>query len=163
MSDDDFNKANWKPKFQSEFSMGQYDFQRYNDHLKEVEHWCGEVNACAIPDLIMCQQYFAGLNKLYKLWRPIIAVATVKEKLDNKFDEARQEKRKWERAKKSGFPFSDISILKFVDILDAIHTKLMEIKQVIGLGIVVKKNMSVQERIKRGIRGNKNIGSLPEA
>ena len=163
MGEDDFNKAGWKPRFQSEFSMGGHDFERYNNHLKEIEFWCGEVNACAIPSLEMCQKYFAGLARLYKLWRPIISVKTVKEQIDDKIEEARNQKRVWERSVKSGFPFSDVLVLKLVDLLDAIHTKLMEIKQVIGLGIVVKKNMSVSERINKGIRGNKNIGNLPEA
>jgi len=160
---DDFNKATWRPKFQSEFSMGGHDFARYNEHLKEIEYWCGQVNACAVPTLEMCQWYFAGLNKLYKLWRPIMSNAKVKEGLDAKIKEAREKKRLWERSRKNNFPFSDPLKLQLVDLLDAIHTRLMEIKQVIGLGIVVKKNMSVSERIKKGIRGDKNIGDLPEA
>jgi len=56
-----------------------------------------------------------------------------------------------------------IKILEFVDICNAMKRRLYYIKQVVGLGIVVKRNMSVSERIKKGIRGHGNLGNLPEA
>jgi len=39
----------------------------------------------------------------------------------------------------------------------------VKLKQVIGLGIMVKKNMSTAEKIRKGIRGDKNFAVLPEA
>jgi len=161
---DDLNKPNWKPKFQSEYSMGDLDFHRYDEHLKFIERFCGIINSKAIPDLEDIQNYFAGLNTLYKLWRPIIAVPTKVNELDNAIKTIRKEKRVWERSNASGSPFSTVLKLKISDELDSFHTRLMEMKQLIGLGIVVKRNLSMREKIRDGIKGySGKLRDLPEA
>ena len=48
------------------------------------------------------------------------------------------------------------TIFEIIDILDDIHTKLMSLKQMIGLGIVVRRNWSTKEKIKRGMGLNKD-------
>jgi len=55
----------------------------------------------------------------------------------------------------------DLKKKELVDILDGIHTKLMEIKQSIGLGIAVRRSYDTHERIKEGMV-SKKIYSLPE-
>jgi len=161
MDNNSFNKATDRPKFFSEFSMGELDFKRFNEWLQRVEMSSGIINSTDLPTIEMCQDYFAGLNVLYKLWRPIISVGTVKELLDTKISEARNLKRRWERSNKIGSHISKKNILELVDILDAIHTKLMEIKQVIGLGIAVRRSYDTRERIQAGMKAQKTEG-LPE-
>ncbi len=161
MDNSEFNKATNKPKFFSEFSMGELDFKRFDHWLQKVEMSSGVINSTALPILEMCQDYFAGLNVLYKLWRPIISVKDVKEALDGKIAEAKGLKRRWEGSVKLGSHISKVTILELVDILDGIHTKLMEIKQSIGLGIAVRRSYDTHERIKEGMV-SKKIYSLPE-
>jgi hypothetical protein len=157
------NNSDWKPRFLSEYSMGELDFLRFNDHLKYIERISGEINSTDIPTLQQCQYYFAGLNVLYKLWRPIIASEMKLETLDNKIKEAKIIKRNWERADKIGLPFNDFIKIKMVDLLDEFHTILMDMKQIIGLGIKVQRNLTTRQKIRLGIKGNsKNIDLLPE-
>jgi len=152
----------WKPRFLSEYSMGELDFLRFNDHLKFVEMLSGEINSTDIPSLDMCQNYFAGLNVLFKLWKPIIASEGKITLLENSLKEAKNIKRNWEVARKNGMPFNDITKLKMVDILDAFHTELMNMKQIIGLGIKVQRNLTTKQRIKMGIEGVKGSQIMPE-
>jgi len=93
----DMNKPGFRPKYVSEFSMGQQDFERYDLWLRFIEKYSGEINATEVPTLEQCQNYFAGLNVLYKQWRPIIAVADIKNKLDEAMKECRKMKREWEK------------------------------------------------------------------
>ncbi len=157
----ELNKPSWKPKFVSEFSMGQYDFERYNYWLKNTEKFSAEINSTDNPSLELIQNYFACLNVLWKSWRPIVASPDKVEELDRAIAECRNLKRFWEDSKKASIPVSIFKIRQIVDALDAIHTKLMETKQLIGLGIVVRKNIDVKEKIKMGMRKT-DYGDLPE-
>ncbi len=160
---EDINKPGYKPKFVSEFSMGSHDFERYNDWLKYVEHWSAEINSTEAPTLEMVQHLFAGLVNLYDSWRPIIAIPIIVERLDEKVNEAKKKKRVWERLSKTNIPINPNLILQLVDILGEIKTKLMDIKQKIGLGIVVKKNLTTKQKIKAGINKISKSDNLPEA
>jgi hypothetical protein len=155
--------SDWKPRFLSEYSMGELDFLRFNDHCKFIEKISGEINSTDVPTLNQCQNYFAGLNVLYKLWRPIIASDYKLEKLDKQIKEAKHIKRVWEMAEKVNNPLGDIIKLKMVDLLDDFHTTLMDMKQIIGLGIKVQRNLTTRERIKLGISGEKKkMDYMPE-
>jgi len=160
-TDNDFNKPTWKPKFVSEYSMGSLDFERYNDWLKHCEKYSAEINSMATPTIEQIQAYFSGLNVLWKCWRPIVSVPKNVEQIDNAMFEAKKLKRFWEDSKKQGFPVNLAKIREIIDHLDAIHTKLMETKQLIGLGIVVRRNMDTKEKISAGMRRGE-YGNLPE-
>jgi len=155
------DKPSWKPKFVSEFSMGMYDFERYNEWLKKAEKFSAEINSTDCPSLEMIQNYFACLNILWKCWRPIVAFPHIVEGMDKIVAESRALKRYWEDSKKSNIPVSVYKIRQITDKMDTIHTILMEIKQIIGLGIVVKKNLNVKEKIKVGMN-RKKYDELPE-
>lgn len=157
------NKPGFRPKFVSEYSMGNLDFDRFDKLIRFVEHWSAVINSTDVPKLEMIQNFFSGLVNLYDNWRVLISVKTTKEDLDKKVKKCRESKRRWESNVKNGMPFSKKSILSLVDDLMAIKTKLMEIKQVIGLGIVVRRNMSTQERIKSGMKRGSKFEGLPEA
>ncbi len=158
----EFNKPGYKPKFVSEYSMGSLDFDRYNQWLKYIETWSAEINSVPFPTLDMIQHLYSGLDVLYDNWRPLIAVARITGEIDKKIGDAKEKKRIWENSLKAGIAPTDKFILGTVDILMEIKRKLMNIKQSIGLGIVVKKNMNIKEKISRGMRTAKFEG-LPEA
>lgn len=164
VEDNDFNKTGFKPRFVSEFSMGQFDFERYNKWLEWTERWSAEINSTANPSLEMIQHYFSGLNVLWKNWKAIVSSKNLIDEVNKKIEEAKKEKRVWENSAKNNSPISTIRINKIVDILDSIHSKLMDLKQVIGLGIVVKRNFTTKEKIRAGMgRGNNEfIRGLPE-
>lgn len=159
---DEINKPSWKPKFQSEFSMGEYDFARYNKTLMEVDELSGYMNSTDKPNLKLMQDFFAQLNNLYDDFRPLISNGKVMGELDELIKQAIRHKRIWESSQITGIEPSKVQVLKFVDVLNAIKRKLYMIKQVIGLGITVKRNLTARERINAGMgRGNK-WDNLPE-
>lgn len=158
---DELNKPSYKPKFQSEFSMGEYDFKRFDKWLERSEISSANINSCKLPNLDQVQMYFSELNILYKSWRSLLSVPSITIELDNAVKEARNIKRLWEQSIETGTEINKVTIFKLVDLLDSIHTKLLDIKQKIGLGIVVKRNMSTKEKIKYGIRP-RGITDLPE-
>ena len=160
---DELNDTGFRPKFTSQYSMGELDFLRYNEWLKLTEHWSAMINSTANPTLEMTQNLFACLVNIYDSWRPIIAVPSVAKEIDNKIDEAKKKKRMWERANESGMPFNRNNVMNLVDLLNSIKTKLYDIKQIIGLGIIVKRNLSIREKIKMGIHGDRDFSRLPEA
>jgi hypothetical protein len=160
---DELNKPSWKPKFQSEFSMGELDFKRFDLWLGRVEMSSATINSNEIPTLQQVQNYFAELNVLYKSWRSLISTPTIVEEIDKSVNEAKHQKRVWEQSVTTGIEFNKIAIFKLIDLLDSIHTKLLDIKQKIGLGIVVKKNLSIKEKIKYGLGNKANFNNLPEA
>lgn len=152
-----------RPKFVSEYSMGQFDFERYNKWLEWIERWSAEINSTMNPTLDMIQHYFSGLNVLWKNWKAIISSKEFRTNMEKKIKEAKEKKRIWERHIRNKTPFSVIKINELVDGLDYIHTELMDIKQIIGLGIMVKRNMNIREKIRSGMgRNNQKFLSLPE-
>jgi hypothetical protein len=163
METGEFNKATWKPKFQSEFSMGEYDFKRFDLWLGRAELSSATINSCEVPNLELVQRYFSELNVLYKCWRSLISSADLKKELDESINKAKHEKRQWEQTRITGIELNKVNIFSLIDLLDSMHTKLLDIKQIIGLGIVVKKVMSPQEKIKYGLNVKKDFLNLPEA
>lgn len=157
------NTGSWRPKFQSEFSMGEYDFARYNKTLINIDSLSGMVNSTAIPSLELMQKFLSELINLFDNFRPLISVPTKVTEFDNLVEKCATLKRRWESSKRTSSPFSKKLIFQFVDGCKELKTKLYSIKQVIGLGIVVKRNMTTAERIKKGIRGNSSLDNLPTA
>ncbi len=145
------NEARYKPKFLSEYSMGQLDFIRYNEWLKYVEMYSAEINSTTEPTLEMVQHFFSGLVNLYDNWRPIIALKPVVESLDKMIEDAKLKKRLWENNQKSSMPTPLKLKREIIDILGNMKRKLMEVKQIIGLGIILKRNMSGREKIDMGM------------
>jgi len=164
-ADTELAKATWKPKFLSEFSMGGLDFERYNKWLDKADTTCATIQATDVPSIELVQQYFAEVNVLYKNWRAIISFKPLIEKIDAAVIQARTMKRQWETAIDLKTPFSKKRVLELVDLLNDLHTELLDIKQRIGLGIAVRKNLSVKQRIKMGMGvtdANKKWENMPE-
>lgn len=161
------NEPKYRPKFLSEYSMGQLDFIRYNEWLKYVETWSAEINSTTEPTLEMIQHLFSGLVNLYDNWRPIIAIKTETKKLDEMVNDAKKKKRIWENNQKTNISTPLKIKREIIDILGNMKTKLMEIKQIIGLGIILKKNIGTREKIDMGMNLSGNafnrFPDLPEA
>ena len=156
-------ESGYKPRFLSEYSMGQLDFIRFNEWLKFIETWSAAINSTTEPTLEMVQHLFSGLVNLYDNWRPIIAIKPTTDKLDTKIEKAKKIKRIWENNAKTGMPTSLKIKRDIIDLLGEIKRELMNIKQVIGLGILLKKNMSTKEKIKVGMqKGMGTSQSFPE-
>ena len=160
---DNLNKPSWKPKFQSEFSMGELDFKRFDTWLGRAELSSAVINSNEVPTLEQVQNYFAELNVLYKSWRSLISTPNIVQEIDDSINIAKHQKRIWEQSRVSGIEYNKIAIFKLIDLLDSIHTKLLDIKQKIGLGIVVKRTMTTKEKIKYGLRPRTDFADLPEA
>lgn len=156
-------KSSWKPKFTSEYSMGQFDFARLDKTLTEVDLLSATITSTDLPPLELMQRFFAQLKNLYDNFRPIISNGKIIDELANYIKEGKRRKRMWENSKRTGVSISPVIILEFVDLLDNLKTRLYEIRQVIGLGIVVKRNMSTADKIRQGVHGNKDFENLPEA
>ena len=163
MASDDLNKSVWKPKFKSEFSMGELDFNRYDDWLKKSDYSSAVISSCEVPTLDQVQRYFAEINVLYKNWRSLISSVEIKKKLDEAIKNARNKKRGWENSISAGIQLNKFAIYGLIDLLDEIHTEILNIKQIIGLGIVVKKQLSMKEKIKQGVKPFSTQYDLPEA
>lgn len=155
--------GSWRPKFQSEYSMGSHDFERYNQTLIKIDELSAIVNSTASPPLELMADFLSQLQNLYDNFRALISVGTLQKEYEKLFKEGIDLKRQWEQSKRSGTPFSKKKLFIFIDLCRNIKTKLYSTKQVIGLGIVVRKNMTTTQRIKKGIRGDSSFGNLPEA
>lgn len=151
----------WKPLMQAEYPMWGLDYERFNYWLKWMEHWAAVVNSKEAATLEELQNYFSTLNVLYKEWRAIIAIAETTKNYDSYMTEAKLLKRRLERESSNGLPINKIVIQKLTDTLDKIHTELMELKQLIGLGIPVRKNIKFKDKIKLGMGTSKRAMELP--
>lgn len=152
-------KSTWRPKFKSEFSMGDRDFDRYHEALKKADESGGILDSCAVPQLEDVQKHFANLNALYKNWSALISSDHVRKEVKGLVEDARKQKRRWEQ---SNLELTKPLKLKLVDTLDRLHLKLLDIKQVVGLGIVVKKVISTNQKIKNGLKPKIDFTNLPE-
>ena len=161
MSETD-TKWNWKPKYFSEFSMGELDFRRFDGILKEIDRCSGMVNSCQYPTLKMMQEYLANLMILFDYFKPLIGYPKVEEELKGIIETGIIHKRMWEKSENINAPYSKVKILKFVDQLNLLKSKLYTLKQYIGLGIVVKRAYTASERISSSFGRNKSKGALPE-
>lgn len=163
MEAEDVVKNSWKPKFTSEFSMGQFDFARLDKTLTQVDYLSAVITSTDVPSLEMIQQFLAQLKNLYDNFRPIMSNPIITRELDGIVKDAKMKKRKWEDSVRSGIPMNRKQILDFVDLLDGFKTRLYDLRQVIGLGIQVRRNMTIAEKIKKGVHGYKDFDNLPEA
>lgn len=126
-------------KYKSQFSMGGYDFQRFDRILSEADRfgvlvWNGSDYAI--------KPYFALLKQFYKNIRMIVAeradIDLMCERLGNKIDLFVAYKNK---GKNYGYILKDI-----LKDLEAFSDKIYEIKQWCGLGIEINKEMSLKKR-----------------
>lgn len=153
----------FRPKFKSEFSMGELDFKEFALWQSRANLSSSIIQSCEVPDLAVIQRYFSELNVLYKLWKPLISSVSLREEFNKIKKEARNMKRAWEQSVVNGLEVNKNFVFKLSDLLDEFHERLFEIKQIIGLGIVVKRSFTTKQKIKYGIRPRTEFADLPEA
>lgn len=129
------------PKFLSEYSMGQYDFERYHQLLIMADFLANEVlnkNAIAI------KPFYAKLIVLYSNFRPLVYNKGKWEKYKKECEELMKE---W--GKKSYTEGKNLFPVTLADKLIDFWQELLLLKQIIGLGSVVKKNESLRTKLNR--------------
>ncbi len=139
-----------KAIFKSSFSMGQYDFERFDKLLSAMDAFAVRV---AIHDHTALVPLYSILWELYKNFRSIIfepqrkkyedKFKLVKSMIDN-YSSANSELRKHGMNPVS----AENSILR---ILDELQMDLLDIKQIIGLGLQVDKQEAFKTKIQRAL------------
>jgi len=150
------------PRLLAEYPMWGHDYKRYDYWLNQKDLYCGLVNSTSIPTLEMMQTYFSILVNLYWNWKPLISNKPKVEEFEEKVKLGTKLKRMWEGFNASGTPIHPKLIHAFIDLLNNFNKDLMEMKQLIGLGIPVKRNYSAAERIKKGMRTGDTKYILPD-
>lgn len=137
--------------FKSVYSMGQYDFERFHKILLRLDEFSIELNS---GNYEIISAYYSTLRTLYRSWKPLIHDSR-KEGDDvwsrSDFEVAfRQVKPEVDRIRKNLFSQAKFSFKQeTLEVLDEIHTQLMIIKQLIGLGIEVKKEFTPNQKLKK--------------
>jgi len=131
-----------KSRFKAEFSMGQLDYERYHNMLQAADMYairCRNFeNSFVLP-------FYAVLKQLYANFRPII-FETKKKDFEERFKLVEKEiNRRQVAGSKLNFP------LQIFRILEEIHFDLLEIKQLIGLGIEVRKEMAKKTIMRKAL------------
>lgn len=137
-------KIRFKPKFKAEFSMGQYDYERYDKMLAAADHIairCRNFESSFVVPL------YATLKQLYINFKPIM-YETRKKSIDEKFDEIEKEVIKKIR-KKTGYKNFPLRTFK---LLEEIHADILDVKQVMGLGIEVRRDISSKQKWDRALK-----------
>jgi len=135
---------------------------RYNETLKNIDILSAIVHSSSVPELELMQKFLAQLINLYDDLQPLFSNALIQEEINKIISETIRLKRVWENNKTSNMPINKVIVIQLVDLCRVLKTKLYYYKQVLGLGIQVKRMMTTAEKIKRGIRGDRNFANLPE-
>lgn len=158
----DLGKSTWRPNFKSEYSMFGLDFERYAKCLSDLDSTSGLIHSVNVPSIELVQRYFAQLNVLYLNWRSLMNNKDKTTMLDGAINEAIKRKRQWETSMQLGSSYSKKLKLELVDLLNKFHMEILQIKQVIGIGIPVKRILSAKQKIKAGMNKTPNWEGLPE-
>lgn len=147
MADERHSKA----IFKSEFSMGQYDFERFNKLLYNMDEYAVRV-ACS--DFTALIPLFSVLWEIYKNFQPII-FETEREYYKKQFKSVRinidSELNRIAYNKRNSM-YSDLSISRSLLFkLDKLQMDMLQIKQIIGLGISVQKQEVFKTKIERAL------------
>lgn len=136
-----------KALFKAQFSMGQYDYERFNEILKAMDEYAIKVQNFESDAF---QTFYGILWELYKNFRPIL-FDTVREKFDKEFKDVRtkmlEELRKNNIFVIQGMQYAFDKTL--IEDFDRIQMDLLEIKQIIGLGIAVDKVEELKTKLER--------------
>jgi len=140
-----------KPRFKSEFSMGQLDFERYHEMLMVMDRVASRARMFESDSII---PFYSILKELYKNWRPIV-FETKRKTIDASFEKVDKDIIKWrnDQSRRFGNPNSPMASfpIEILKGLEDIQTDILEIKQVIGLGIRVEKDLTPKKRWERAL------------
>lgn len=134
-------KGTWK----AEFSMGQYDYQRYHEHLVLADQLTMAVinhNTEAI------RPYYSIIKTLWINFRAIVK-PHFQERVDVKMREVDILFRQWKamNVKNNKIFFPELLSTKLIDV----YSDLLIVKQLVGLGMLVTREESEHTRMKRAM------------
>lgn len=123
--------------------MGELDFNRFDLILRAMDTLA---LSCGSQDPYAVKPYLNALKIFYRYLRPIL-YDSVKNRLDMDFEDLKREIEGWLLVDKGYTRFPRNTY----DKLDKLHTTLLEIRQIVGLGIVVRSQESLKKRLERGL------------
>lgn len=142
-----------KPSVKSEYSMGMFDFERYNTLLQYADAYAFHVKS---GNYKFMRNFHAILSTLFYNFKPImyeskevLAMEQHIKYLDTKIPRCERIISSSSNSQK----FMNKYVLETLDILFTLHKNILEIKQKIGLGIATKTDMSKRKLMKIGLRG----------
>ncbi len=143
------NRAN--AQWYAEITMGKQDYERYDAILRRADELALElkppqINPRAIP------AYNAILRQLYGNLRPVLA-DQYRKQVDDFYKELQKQLEKFSSESNK----RNQKVLKVdVDLilnLEKMHFLLLEIKQIVGLGINISKKEALKDKMKRALLG----------
>jgi hypothetical protein len=126
-----------KDKLHSDFSMGIFDFERYHEILKAIDDFGYNIR---IGRYEFLRHYFSALYGLYLNFRPVLSGFDSKD-LDERFDAVRGSLETIQSSTNM------IKKRKLARELENIHMYLLEVKQLKGLGILMSKDVTPEDRL----------------
>jgi len=136
-----------KAIFKAQFSMGQYDYERYDEILKAMDEYAIKVQNFETDAFLT---FYGILWELYKNFRPIL-FDSLRIKFEERFKQVREklleELKKYNVFASQGVQYRVDTIL--IRDFDTIQMDLLEIKQIIGLGIAVDKVEELKTKLER--------------
>jgi dsDNA-specific endonuclease/ATPase MutS2 len=124
----------FKPKFKAEFTMWGLDYERLDGLLNEAHELAIDVKSGKRDFLVRWKNV---VEEIYKFLHPLL-YETAKRKFDSEI-----------KAMKAT---TDMN--KIIEKLDDLHTKLLDIRQIVGLGIpVTREEGSLKRKISKVLGG----------
>jgi len=144
-------KSTWKPAYTAQYSMGELDYMRYDALLKLADEMTIIIKCRSTPEARseayhIVEPYYSVLYTLYLNWRALIRDLKKFDELFDKIDKSMNDWRKQTGTKQ--FPNT------LADSLVNIYKELLNIKQLIGLGINVRKEEKFTTKARRALLGN---------
>jgi len=141
----------FKGKFRAEFSMGQLDYERYDAILRKLNYVAVQ---CRAGRKSFVFPFYALLKELWIIFQSTGTVyQTEIEAVKVNWDEL-ETMMKFERRKESIMPShlkQGYFPFKSVEKIEELYVRLMEIKQMIGLGIQIERTFTDKSLMKRGM------------
>jgi len=142
-------ETKFRPRFKSEFSMGGYDFERYHKMLKVLDNVATRARMFD-PNAII--PYHSILKELYINWRPVI-YETKKKVFDKMFEDIEKKIVSWTNESRRVYGTDSFSFpSRIAKDLERIHIELLEVRQLIGLGIEVRKEITQRKKWERALK-----------
>src|SRR3990167_385200 len=130
-----------RSKLRSEYNMGEYDFERFHQILKIIDEYGFRVK---MNDINAIQPYLAAMKQLFINLRCYMVEPT-RRLLDDLFAEIENELYNISRKKSNQIP------KLLIEALEDINIKLIEVKQFIGLGILVSRQFSAKTKLRKAM------------
>ena len=133
-----------KGKYAAEFSMGEFDYQRFHEILQLADKLRIEILNNFGKDAKMIRAYYSVLDTFYVNIHFLVVDRERFEKMRKEIENLMNE---WEKknAKENRLTYPVTLVKKLLDF----HKELLYIKQIVGLGIKVQRVESLKKKLER--------------